>query len=85
MRPTSNKEPVIPYRSKKMMSQTVSTQMLALLHRPQLKPELEEEEFQEVQDEFMINYFNVTSTVIPTTTPMTSPPAAHQQHQYSHH
>ena len=32
----------MPYKSKKLMSQTVSIQRLALLHRPQLNPELEE-------------------------------------------
>ena len=65
MRPTSNKEPAMTYRSKKLMSQTVSIQRLALLHRPHLNPELDEEVlssptvYQEVQDEFMINYFDV--------------------------
>ena len=65
MRPTSNKMPALPYRSKKLMSQTVSIHRLALLQRPQLIPELEEEVlsspavYQEVQDEFVINYFDV--------------------------
>ena len=65
MRPTSNKEPSMPYKSKKLMSQAVSIQRLALLHRPQLNPELEEEVlsrptvYQEVHGEFMVNYFDL--------------------------
>ena len=47
------------------MSQTMFIQRLALLHIPQLNPEFEEEllsspaMYQEVQNEFMINYFDV--------------------------
>lgn len=65
MRPTSKKEPAMPYRSKKLVTQTVSKQRLALWHRPHLNPELEEEVlsspavYQEVEDEFMINYLDV--------------------------
>ena len=62
MRHTSNKEPAMPYKFKKLMSLTVSIKRLALLHRPKLNPELEEEVlsrptvYQEVHDEFMVNY-----------------------------
>ena len=43
IRPTSNNESALPYRAKKLMSQTVSIQWLALLHIPQLIPEPEDE------------------------------------------
>ena len=40
---TSNKEPAMPYKFKKLMSLTVSIKRLALLHRPKLNPDIEEE------------------------------------------
>ena len=55
----------MPYRSRRLMFQTVSIQRLALLHRPKLNPDIEEEVlnspgvYQEVHDEFMVNYFDL--------------------------
>ena len=43
IRPTSNNETALAYRAKKLMSQTVSIQRLALSHITQLNPEPEDE------------------------------------------
>ena len=57
----------MPYKSRRLMFQTVSIQRLALLDRPKLNPDIGEEVlncpavYQEVQDEFVINYYKVAS------------------------